>query len=263
MNRISQPFAAIHWRLRVSLFITCYNDMLFPATGQAVVRVLERLGHEVEFRAAQTCCGQMHCNGGYQKDAIGLMDKFLDDFGDADVVCAPSASCVSTIRLHYPVLAEASGNTEMVRRVKEITPRVFEFSELLVDKLGVEDTGAFFPHSVTLHKSCHSLRSLVVGDKPERLLKKVSGLTYIPLEDADQCCGFGGTFAVKNPEVSSGMAADKTKCIQKTGAEFCAAVDNSCLLQIGGSLSRMNTGVRTLHLAEILAATSVAHGAGA
>lgn len=215
--------------------------------------VLERLGHTVEFRQSQTCCGQMHYNSGYQSEAFPLMEKFLDDFRDAGVVCAPSASCVAMIREHYPVMAAKSGNSDTIRQVSSLVPRVFEFSELLVDKLGVEDAGAFFPHSVTLHSSCHSLRALKVGDKPERLLRNVGGLTYIPLEDADQCCGFGGTFSVKNAEVSTAMAADKVRCVLDTKAEFCAALDNSCLMQIGGTLSRMQSGVRTMHIAEILA----------
>lgn len=239
--------------MRISLFIACYNDALFPKTGQAVVAVLERLGHTVEFRQAQTCCGQMHYNSGYQAEAFPLMKKFLEDFHDAEVVCIPSASCVAMIREHYPVMAERCGEAEIVGAVNAMLPRVFEFSELLIDKLAVEDTGSYFPHLVTLHASCHSLRSLCVGDKPERLLKNVRGLTYVPLEDADQCCGFGGTFAIKNADVSSAMVADKARCILETRAEFCAALDNSCLMQIGGALSRLNTGARTMHIAEILA----------
>ena len=239
--------------MRISLFIACYNDALFPKTGQAVVAVLERLGHTVEFRQAQTCCGQMHYNSGYQSEALPLMEKFLDDFHDAEVVCIPSSSCVAMIREHYPVMAAKDGNAKTIRAVNALLPRVFEFSELLIDKLEVEETGAYFPHRVTLHTSCHSLRSLHVGDKPERLLRGVRGLTYVPLAEADQCCGFGGTFAVKNADVSSAMVADKVRCILDTKAEFCAALDNSCLMQIGGALGRLNTGARTMHLAEILA----------
>jgi L-lactate dehydrogenase complex protein LldE len=245
--------------LRISLFITCYNDTLFPKTGQAVVTVLERLGHSVEFRPAQTCCGQMHYNSGYQAEAFPLMEKFLDDFSDADVICIPSSSCVAMIREHYPLMAAKNGNPELTRQVDAMLPRVFEFSELLVDKLGVEDTGAFFPHLVTYHPSCHSLRLLRVGDKPERLLRRVRGLTYVELDEADQCCGFGGTFSVKNPEVSAAMVAEKARCVMNSKAEVCAAIDNSCLMQIGGALSRMKTGMRTLHIAEILAATENAH----
>jgi len=248
--------------LRISLFIACYNDPLFPQTGQAVVTVLERLGHTVEFRTAQTCCGQMHYNTGYQAEAFPLMEKFLDDFHGAEIICIPSASCVAMIREHYPIMAAKSGDPEIIRQVNDLLPRVFEFSELLIDKLGIEDTGAFFPHQVTLHSSCHSLRSLHVGDKPERLLRNVRGLTFVPLSESDQCCGFGGTFAVKNADVSSAMVADKARCILSTSAAVCAALDNSCLLQIGGTLSRMNAGVKTMHIAEILAATSPAESNG-
>lgn len=239
----------------ISLFIACYNDTLFPETGKAVVTVLERLGHTVEFRAAQTCCGQMHYNTGYQAEALEIMRQFLTVFRGAEVICVPSASCVAMMRDHYPKMAAAAGDAALQREVAEILPRIFEFSELLVDKLGVTDTGAYFPHAVTLHTSCHSLRSLHLGDRPERLLKNVRGLTLLELAESDQCCGFGGTFAVKNAGVSTAMLADKMRCVLDTGAEVCAAADNSCLMHIGGGLSWEKTGVRCLHLAEILAAT--------
>jgi L-lactate dehydrogenase complex protein LldE len=241
--------------LKISLFVACYNDTLFPETGKAVVRVLERLGHEVEFRQAQTCCGQMHYNTGYQKDALPMMRHFLDVFADAEVICVPSSSCVAMIRDHYPKMAVQTGDAELERKVAAVLRRVFEFSELLVDKLGVTDVGAFYPHAVTLHPSCHSLRSLHLGDKPRRLLECVRGLTYLQLPEGDQCCGFGGTFAIKNAEVSAAMLSDKVRCVLDTGAEVCAAVDNSCLMHIGGALSRQRTGVKVLHLAEILAST--------
>ncbi|MCU1291770.1 MAG: cysteine-rich domain protein [Bryobacterales bacterium] len=241
--------------LKISLFVACYNDTLFPETGKAVVRVLERLGHEVEFRQAQTCCGQMHYNTGYQKDALPMMRHFLNVFADAEVICVPSSSCVAMIRDHYPKMAVQTGDAELERKVVAVLRRVFEFSELLVDKLGVTDVGAFYPHAVTLHPSCHSLRSLHLGDKPRRLLECVRGLTYLQLPEGDQCCGFGGTFAIKNAEVSAAMLSDKVRCVLDTGAEVCAAVDNSCLMHIGGALSRQRTGVKVLHLAEILAST--------
>jgi len=241
--------------LLISLFVACYNDMMFPETGKAVVAVLERLGHTVEFRAAQTCCGQMHYNTGYQPEALAMMAQFLKTFRGAQVICAPSSSCVAMMRDHYPKMAAASGDAALVNDVAEIVPRVFEFSELLVDKLGVTDVGAFYPHCVTLHTSCHALRSLQVGDKPARLLQAVRGLTLIELPHSDECCGFGGTFAVKNPEVSAAMLNDKVHCVLNTGAEVCTAIDNSCLMHIGGALSRQRTGVRTVHLAEILAST--------
>ena len=198
----------------------------------------------------------MHYNTGYQKEAFPMMRHFLRVFADAEVICIPSSSCVAMIRDHYPKMAAETGDARMVRQVAEIVPRVFEFSELLVDKLGVTDVGAFFPHAVTLHPSCHSLRSLHVGDKPARLLESVRALTLIDLPDSEQCCGFGGTFAIKNAEVSAAMLSDKIRCVLDTGAEVCAAVDNSCLMHIGGALSRQRAGVRCLHIAEILAETA-------
>ncbi len=239
----------------ISLFVACYNDTLFPDTGKAVVTVLERLGHEVEFRSAQTCCGQMHYNSGYQREALPLMQHFLETFRGAEVICIPSASCVAMIREHYPKMAAQGGDPATQKAVAEILPRVFEFCELLVDNLGVTDVGGFFPHAVTLHTSCHSLRSLHIGEKPAQLLRAVRGLTLLELPDSDQCCGFGGTFAVKNAGVSAAMLSDKVSCLLDTGAEICTAGDNSCLMHIGGALSRENTGVRCMHLAEILAAT--------
>ncbi len=241
--------------MHISLFITCYNDTLFPNTGKAVVAVLERLGHTVEFRTAQSCCGQMHYNTGYQREAWPLLEHFLAVFRDAEVICIPSSSCVAMIRDHYPKMAAAMGDMAKVKEVEQLLPRIFEFSELLVDKLGVTDVGAFYPHAVTLHPSCHSLRSLHIGDKPARLLQNVRALTLIDLPDREQCCGFGGTFAIKNAEVSAAMLSDKVQGVLATRAEVCTAIDNSCLMHIGGALSRQRTGVKCLHIAEILAET--------
>ena len=238
----------------ISLFVTCYNDTLFPNTGKAVVRVLERLGHTVEFREAQTCCGQMHYNTGYQRDSYALMLHFMKVFRDAEVICVPSSSCVAMIRDHFPKMAARARDIELSRQVSELIPRVFEFTELLCDELHVTDVGAYFPHAVTYHPSCHGLRSLNLADKPLQLLRHVEGLSLVELGNADQCCGFGGTFSIKNPEVSAAMLADKARCVLNTGAEVCTATDNSCLMQIGGSLSRQKAGMRCLHIAEILAA---------
>ena len=242
--------------MKVSLFITCYNDTLFPATGKAVVSVLERLGHTVDFPAAQTCCGQMHFNTGYQDDARRMMRHFVEVFRDAEVICVPSASCVSMIREHYPQLAAADSDSSLVRDVEALVPRVFEFCELLVDKFRTVDTGATFPHTVTLHTTCHSLRGTKIGERPVQLLRSVRGLSYIELPQADQCCGFGGTFSIKNADVSAAMLSDKIRAILDTQAEICTAVDNSCLMHIGGALSRQRAGVRCMHLAEILASTA-------
>ena len=222
--------------MRVSLFVTCFNDTLFPQTGQAVVRLLERLGCEVDFPLEQTCCGQMHMNSGYAREGVALARRFARVFEGAEVVVTPSASCAGRLR-------------------KQVGSQVYELSEFLVDRLGVVDVGAYFPHRVTFHPTCHSLRELGVGDRPLRLLGAVRGIELVELPQSEECCGFGGTFAVKNAEVSSAMLADKVRAVLDTGAELVCAADNSCLLQIGGALSRQRTGVGTVHLAEVLAAS--------
>jgi len=219
-----------------------------------VTEVLERLGHTVEFPLAQTCCGQMHYNTGYQKEAIPLVRRFVEMFADAEAVCVPSASCVAMMREHYELIAKNENYAALLASVQSLLPRIFEFSELLVNRLGVEDVGAAFPHSVTYHPSCHSLRMLHVGDGPLKLLRAVRGLTLVELPDREQCCGFGGTFSVKNADVSAAMLAEKDACVVATGAEVVTALDNSCLMQIYGGLHRSGSSVRTLHLAEILAA---------
>jgi L-lactate dehydrogenase complex protein LldE len=241
--------------VRIALFITCFNDTLFPGTGRAVVEVLERLGHEVSFPEDQTCCGQMHANTGYQLEAVPLVRRFARVFADEELVVSPSASCVAMVRDQYPRLAELAGDPGLAREVQAISPRVVELTELLVDRLGTQDVGASFPHRVTLHPTCHSLRLLHVGDRPRRLLEAVRGIDLVDLPDAEECCGFGGTFAVKNADTSMAMLSDKLRRILDTGAEVCVAADNSCLMHIGGALRRQRAGVRTMHLAEVLAAT--------
>ena len=240
----------------VSLFITCYNDTLFPETGKSVVRVLERLGHQVEFRSEQTCCGQMHWNTGYLKEAIPILRHFVDVYRDAETIVVPSSSCVSMMRDHYEKAAQSVGDAQLLADVQTLLPRIYEFTEFLVKKLGVEDVGASYPHKVTLHRSCHSERSLHLGDIPVRLLKQVRGLQLLNIENPQECCGFGGTFSIKNADVSAAMLADKVRTVLNTGAEVCTAVDNSCLMHIFGSLHRQRTFVRTAHIAEILASTS-------
>jgi L-lactate dehydrogenase complex protein LldE len=237
------------------LFITCFNDALYPDTGKAIVRLLERLGHEVEFPIAQTCCGQMHVNTGYYREAIPLAHRWLDVFKPYDAVVSPSPSCVGTVREFYTRIADRVADRELASQTTEIIPRVHELSEFLVDVLGVEDVGAYFPHRVTYHPTCHSLRGLHVGDRPYRLLRAVKGLTLVALPQAEECCGFGGTFALKNAEVSVAIGADKARHARDTGAEVLCALDNSCLTHIGGILSRQRSGMRVLHLAEILAHT--------
>jgi len=223
--------------VRIALFVTCIGDTLSPEVGRATVQVLERLGHEVVFPEQQTCCGQMHLNSGYARDAHRLGRRFAKLFGEYDAVVSPSSSCVGTVR-------ETLG-----------MDNVFELSELLVKRLDTEDVGASFPGRVAYHPTCHSLRVTQVGDAPLRLLRNVRGLEVVDLPRADECCGFGGTFAIKNAETSSAMLTDKCDAIESTSAEFCTAVDSSCLLQIGGGLSRRGSAVRPIHIAEILAST--------
>jgi L-lactate dehydrogenase complex protein LldE len=241
--------------MRINLFITCYNDTLFPETGRAVVRLMERLGVDVEFRPAQTCCGQMHANTGFRGEAYSQAKRFVKLYADAEGVVIPSSSCVAMIRDQYPGLIAELGNDSLRRELDALLPRVFELSEFLVDKLGVDDVGAYFPHRVTYHASCHGLRALHLGDRPFRLLNHVRGLNLVHLENLDRCCGFGGTFSVKNAEVSSAMMTAKLQDVLATRAEFCTALDNSCLMHLGGALHREFAAMRTIHIAQILANT--------
>jgi L-lactate dehydrogenase complex protein LldE len=242
--------------VRIALFITCINDTVAPSAGRATVELLERLGHEVVFPEAQTCCGQMHANTGYQDQALPLARRFVRIFADPafDAVVSPSGSCVSMVREHYPRLARRAGDVALEAEVESVADNVHELSEFLLNVLGVDDVGAYFPHAVTYHPACHGARGLQLADGPQRLLRNVRGLRLIELEDASVCCGFGGTFAVKNADTSAAMLADKLQRVRESEAEFCVAGDSSCLLHIGGGLSRQRSGVRTMHLAEILAA---------
>ncbi len=239
--------------MRVSLFITCFNDTLFPNTGKAVVRLLERLGHTVEFPMEQTCCGQMHYNTGYQREAVPLVRHFIETFGDSEIIVSPSASCVGMVHEMYPQAAKLAEDDSLVKDVASIRPRVWELTQFLVEKLGIDDVGAYFPHRVTFHPTCHSLRMLKVGDAPLKLLRNVRGIDLVELARADECCGFGGTFAVKNADTSMAMLGDKIRSVLDTRAEFCTAADNSCLMHIGGGLHRQRAGVNVMHMAEILA----------
>lgn len=236
--------------MRVALFITCVNDSMFPATGHATVRLLERLGVTVRFPADQTCCGQLHYNTGYRDAARDLALRWrrvFDGSDDIDAVVTPSGSCAAMVRDHHPRLVGDSGAP------------TYELSEFLIDVLGVSDVGAYFPHRVTYHPSCHATRMLRLGDKPTQLLRAVRALDLVELPHDDECCGFGGTFALKNPAVSVAMGSDKARNAVNTGAEVLCAADNSCLMHIGGVLSRQRAGMRVMHLAEILATTEDTH----
>ena len=246
--------------MRIVLFATCLADAMFPRAAIATVQVLERLGHEVVFPEWQTCCGQMHINTGYLGQAADLVRHHVEVFEGAgcDAVVAPSGSCVGSVRHQHAMVARRAGDTDLAERAEAVAARTYELSELLVDVLGVGDVGASYPYRVTYHPTCHSLRMLRVGDKPLQLLRHVRGLTLVELPGAETCCGFGGTFAIKNADTSAAMLADKMAAIAESRAEVCTAGDSSCLMHIGGGLSRMGSVVRTVHLAEILASAEAA-----
>jgi L-lactate dehydrogenase complex protein LldE len=239
--------------LTVALFATCINDVMFPGTPKAVVTVLERLGCTVEFPLEQTCCGQMFTNTGYFDAAVPDVRNYVKAFSGYDYIVGPSGSCVGAVRHQHPMLAAHSGDEALAAEVDKVVARTYDFTELLVDVLGVTDVGAYFPHRVTYHPTCHSVRVAKVGDRPYQLLSKVKGIDLVPLPDADQCCGFGGTFSVKNPDVSVAMGGDKAHNVLQTGAEYLVTGDNACLMHIGGLLHRQRAGVKTIHLAELLA----------
>ena len=244
--------------MRVALLVTCLNDALFPEAGKAVVTLLRRLGVHVEFPEQQTCCGQPMVNTGYLDEAIPAVRTFVRAFEGYDAVVAPSGSCAGCARHQHSIVAKRSGDAGLQRAVTDLSPKVHELSEFLVDVLGVTDVGAYFPHTVTYHPTCHSLRMLGVGDRPTRLLQEVRGLTLRELPAATECCGFGGTFAMKNADTSVAMGSDKARHVRETGAEVLVTGDSSCLMHIGGLLSRQRAGVRPMHLAEVLAATETA-----
>lgn len=248
--------------MKIALFATCIVDAMYPRTAMATVSILERLGHEVVFPPGQACCGQMHVNSGYLKEALPVVRNHVEAFEDADydVAVAPSASCVASVKHQQPMVARYGKDDALEARVGEIAAKTYELSELLTDVLGITDAaeqlGSYFPHSVTYHPSCHGMRLLRLGDRQLNLLKSVDGIEILELPEADECCGFGGTFSMKNAEVSGAMLTDKAANIKSTGAGVCTGGDASCLLHIGGGLSREGSSVGTLHLADILASTS-------
>lgn len=244
--------------MRVALMVTCVNDAMFPETGKAVVTLLRRLGVEVDFPAAQTCCAQPMVNTGYLDEAVPVVRTFVDAFAGYDAIVTPSGSCAGSARHQHSIVAKRSGDAALQAAVAETSPKTYELTEFLVDVLGVTDVGAYFPHRVTYHPTCHSLRMLGVGDRPRQLLEQVRGIRLTDLPAAEECCGFGGTFAVKNADTSIAMGADKARHVRESGAEVLVAGDNSCLMHIGGVLSRQRSGVRVMHLAEILASTEEA-----
>jgi len=246
--------------LRIALAATCIADTMFPGAPSATVRLLERLGHEVVFPRSQACCGQMHVNTGYYDEAVPVIRNHVTTFapvadGEWDAVVVPSGSCTGSIRHQQAMVCRRAGLDDLAATAEAVSAKTYELSELLVDVLGLTDVGAHFGHRVTYHPTCHSLRMLHVGDRPLQLLRAVDGIDLVELPEAESCCGFGGTFALKNADTSAAMLADKTANIRSTDAVVVTAGDYSCLMHIGGGLSRQRAGVGTLHLAEILAST--------
>jgi len=238
-------------RVRVALFVTCLGDQFFPQVGESVVNVLRRLDVEVTFNPAQTCCGQPAFNTGYRDETRAVASKVLNLFDDADYVVCPSGSCTSMVRVFYPELFAA--DPERLRKCQQLSTRFFEFSEFLVNVLKVEDVGASFPHRVTYHDSCHLLRELGVEEQPRKLLRKVRGIDFVEMAGYKVCCGFGGTFAVKFPEVSVAMGNDKLQLATQTDAGYLVANDSGCLMHLAGMIHRQALPLKTMHLAEVLA----------
>ncbi|WP_329126231.1 (Fe-S)-binding protein [Streptomyces sp. NBC_01465] len=241
--------------MRVALFVTCVNDAVYPSTGIAVVKLLERLGVEVDFPPGQTCCGQPQFNTGYRRETEPLVRRMGRVFEGYDHVVTPSGSCAAMVRDNYPRIAHKGSDPQLQQVADTLVPRMYELTEFLVDVLGVTDVGAYFPHTVTYHPSCHGLRMLGLGERPRKLLEAVKGLELRDLPGAEECCGFGGTFAMKNSDVSAAMGEDKVRNAASTGAEVLCGADNSCLMHLDGLLHRQGAPQRALHLAEILAST--------
>lgn len=235
----------------VSLFIPCTVDLLLPEIGEATVRVLRRLGVEPLYHEAQTCCGQPAMNAGYRDQAQKAAKHFLDVFGGDDIIVSPSGSCVYMVKHHYPRLL--SDEPVWLRRAEEVSERIFELSQYIVDVLGVEDVGASYKGTVTYHESCHILRGLGVSDQPKRLIRRADGATFVPLPLADMCCGFGGEFAENYHYISEEMVKEKVENYLESGADLLVLCEPGCLLNIDGYLSRNHPGKRALHIASLLA----------
>lgn len=247
--------------MRIALFSTCLVDGMYPRVAKATVDILERLGHEVVYPPGQTCCSQMHVNSGYFDEAYDIVKNHVESFEawDFDVAVAPSGSCVASLGHQQPMIARRAGDEDLAVRAEMMAARTFELSHFLIDVLGItnaaEELGSYFPEHVTFHSSCHGMRLLRLGTRQQDLVKTVGGLKYTEIEGLDQCCGFGGTFSFKNADTSGAMVADKVENAEKTGADYLLGGDVSCLMNIGGAMSRKNSAMQTVHFAEILAST--------
>jgi L-lactate dehydrogenase complex protein LldE len=236
---------------KVTLFIQCIIDGIYPEVGFAVVRIFEKLGINVECPSAQTCCGQPAYNSGYRKEARRAAEHFISVFSEAGTIVCPSGSCVNMVRNHYPDLFR--DDIKMFEAAKDIGGRTFELTEYLVDILKVEDLGARYDGKITYHDSCHLMRGIGVMEQPRKLIKKIRGAEFIEMYDSDRCCGFGGAFSVKYPEISTAILEDKVKNIIDSKAEIVTGCDMGCLMNIQGLLSRKKLPVRALHIAQLLA----------
>lgn len=246
--------------MRFALFSTCVGDAMFPAAPKATTKLLERLGHEVVFPKGQACCGQMHVNSGYLDDALPIIENHVKTFspildGEWDAIVVPSGSCAGSIKEQQAMVARHFGKTSLANRAEIIAENTWDLPLFLTDFLGVTDVGAFFPHRVTYHESCHSLRVTKVGKSPERLLREVDGIDLVKLHDSDVCCGFGGTFSLKYPDISTAMVTDKAMNVEKTGAQVLVADDYTCLVNIWGRMAKLGMNTQIAHISEVLAST--------
>ena len=236
---------------KVSLFIQCLVDSMYPEVGDSMITIFDRLNVPVDYPEGQTCCGQPAFNSGYRKEAASAAKRFIEIFEASDVIVCPSGSCVHMVRHHYPVLF--SDEPELARKAQAIGSKTFELTEYLVDQLGLTTVNASFSHRVTYHDSCHLSRGLGIARQPRLLLQSTHGLDFVEMADSDTCCGFGGTFSINYPEISTAMVDEKIDNILASGAEVVTGCDISCLMNIQGRLSRRQESVRVMHIAEILA----------
>ncbi len=236
--------------MKASIFITCICDSMYPQVGESMVRVLEKLGVTLDFPPEQTCCGQPALSSGYWEDAKPVAETMLKAFKNSEYVVAPAGSCITAVKEYYPALFEK--NPEQYRQAKELIGKLYEFSEFVVKVLKKEDVGASFPHRVTYHSSCHARRFLNTDEYIHTLLKNVQAIDYVPLPHEEACCGFGGTFAVKLPEISEAMVDEKVRNILETKADVLIGTDLSCLMNITGRLRKQKSNIRVMHMAELL-----------
>ena len=237
----------------VTLFVQCLVDTIYPEVGEAMVQVLLNLGATVHCPTDQTCCGQPAFNAGYRSQARAVAQHFIEVFENSEIIVCPSGSCVNMVRHHYPELFRDA--PEWLQRAQKLASHTFEFTEYLVDVLEVDDLSASYSGKVTYHDSCHLLRGIGVREQPRRLLRNVAGVEFVEMNDSDRCCGFGGSFSVKYPQISTAMVAEKADNIIKSGADTVVGCDMGCLMNIQGMLSRMGSPIEVKHIAQVLAST--------